>query len=822
MTNWQKPLISLVFLAVMLGFAYLQTQAPAPRTDTGLDYTALTEHVAVIAAKPHPMGSQANREARDYIVRYFEGLGLETEVQKTTVVYRHPFQSQNRTIIGSVENVIARLPGTAKAAGQEMKDLLLMAHYDSRADGPGAGDDASGTASIMEVARIMVDGPAPLRDVVFLITDGEEMGLLGAQGYFRQHSTAKDVGLVLNFEARGSSGTSSMFETSDGNSWLVEQLRGVAPDLVASSLSYEIYQRMPNDTDMSISRGEGIAGLNFAFISGLYDYHAMSDSPENLDPNTLVQQANYVLASAQHFANLDQWAITTENSSYFTVWTGVTVAYSQNLAIILGLLVLLSGVWLFARALRAGIISWASLGSGLISLVVLIIFISNVFESMIDYQSSADAGIARLISLGEWPLLAYSVLTIGMVAWFGHALKRGIGNRATLIAVLLLASVMLVSGRPWMTAIGLPLILAPLLRFVGGRSNRANLWGATIVVWWLLAATVLFIAPNASYALIWPLASVLLGIALWGRFESLEKQFASVLGASIIPLILLAPLIILAYLALGTTLPQGIMILTVLCLLMIWPLISNIGSMANGKGSAVLIGAGLVMTLSVLFGRGFDSRHPRGEELFYAFDAEQRQGFWLSPDAREGSWLEEFIGSDAENFNVTQILPGYEQEAMMRATAAPEVRAATLVVTNDQLIDGKRELRLQLRSPVGAEYINLLLSRELEFFSATVNGFPVVVPVTKPVETSGSQGVDAMKAKDKSQSEAWWRWRWYGLPQEGAEIVLTIAVNQALTVKIIEVDYGMPDGAPARPVDSMPKPYTWSDSMVIFQTLNID
>ena len=496
MTNWQKPLISLVFLAVMLGFAYLQTQAPAPRTDTGLDYTALTEHVAVIAAKPHPMGSQANREARDYIVRYFEGLGLETEVQKTTVVYRHPFQSQNRTIIGSVENVIARLPGTAKAAGQEIKDLLLMAHYDSRADGPGAGDDASGTASIMEVARIMVDGPAPLRDVVFLITDGEEMGLLGAQGYFRQHSTAKDVGLVLNFEARGSSGTSSMFETSDGNSWLVEQLRGVAPDLVASSLSYEIYQRMPNDTDMSISRGEGIAGLNFAFISGLYDYHAMSDSPENLDPNTLVQQANYVLASAQHFANLDQWAITTENSSYFTVWTGVTVAYSQNLAIILGLLVLLSGVWLFARALRAGIISWASLGSGLISLVVLIIFISNVFESMIDYQSSADAGIARLISLGEWPLLAYSVLTIGMVAWFGHALKRGIGNRATLIAVLLLASVMLVSGRPWMTAIGLPLILAPLLRFVGGRSNRANLWGATIVVWWLLAATVLFYCPK--------------------------------------------------------------------------------------------------------------------------------------------------------------------------------------------------------------------------------------------------------------------------------------------------------------------------------------
>jgi hypothetical protein len=79
-----------------------------------------------------------------------------------------------------------------------------------------------------------------------------------------------------------------------------------------------------------------------------------------------------------------------------------------------------------------------------------------------------------------------------------------------------------------------------------------------------------------------------------------------------------------------------------------------------------------------------------------------------------------------------------------------------------------------------------------------------------------------MKAKDQSSAQSWWRWRWYGLPEEGAEIVLMLNGDQAVTVKIVEVDYGMPEGAALRPDNSMLKPYTWSDSMVIFQTLELD
>ncbi len=362
MTNWQRSLLSFVFLFIMLVFAYQQTLAPAPRADSDLDYAALSRHVSVIAARPHTMGSAANREVRDYIVAYFESLGLATGVQKATVVYRHPTRPTNATIIGNVENIIARLPGASTALDGGADDLVLMAHYDSRPDGPGAADDASGTASVMEVARIMVAGPRPVHDVVFLITDGEEMGLLGAQGFFRQHPAAKKVGLVLDLEARGSYGASSMFETSENNAWLIDHLLESAPDLVASSLSYEIYRYMPNDTDMSISKGEGIAGLNFAFVAGLFDYHAMTDTPENLDPGTLAQQANYLLGTALHFANLHDWQSAKGDKTYFNLWRGTLVSYSQGVAVAIGLVVLILGLWVFGAALRAGTISKAPSG----------------------------------------------------------------------------------------------------------------------------------------------------------------------------------------------------------------------------------------------------------------------------------------------------------------------------------------------------------------------------------------------------------------------------------------------------------------------------
>ncbi len=820
MSNWSKSLVSLAVLAVMLTFAYLQTMAPAARPDSGLDYKALSRHVSVIAGKPHPMGSAANREVRDYIVGYFESLGLATEVQKTTVVYRHPNKSSDRTTIANVENIIARLPGKTPDANRGKNDLVLMAHYDSRPLTTGAADDASGTASVMEAARVLVRGPAPAHDVIFLITDGEEMGLLGAQGFFRQHPAAEHVGMVLDFEARGSYGASSMFETSEQNAWLIRNLIESARDLVASSLSYEIYRRMPNDTDMSISKGEGIPGLNFAFVSGLADYHAATDTPENLDRDTLAQQANYALDTARHFAMLDEWQTGSADVTYFNLWQGRVVSYSQAVAVGLGLIVLVLGLWVFVSALRAGTLKLSSLGSGLLGLVVLVLIVSNVFESMIDYMATADAGIERLLSLGEWPLLAYFVTTLGISAWFAAAIRRGFRQVEIWVVVLALAAVSLMAGRPWAGTLLIVLILAPGMYFLRSRKNIPDLWGAALWLWWLLTAAILYFAPNASYVLVWPLTSVLLGFAVLRKKgpATTGTLFLPALICSFVPLLLIPPLIIMAYLALGSSLPQMIMIIVAVALLLIWPFIQNMDTASSGKPGLLLLAAGLVMTMVVVFDRDFDARHPRGESLFYAYDGDQQAGYWLSPDARPGSWLGDFMGKGAEAFNLNLILPGYDEDVLRRRHDLPGIKMATLEVTGDYMVEERREVSLHLQSLAGAEYINLLFSTDAGISSATVNGFAVEVPQSLADDKNGGGKPDANKNKDKGMDSNWWRWRWYGLPASGADIVVRLPPELGLKIKIIEVVYGLPDSAPRRPMGSMPRPYTWSDSRVIFQT----
>ena len=204
---------------------------------------------------------------------------------------------------------------------------------------------------------------------------------------------------------------------------------------MASSLSYEIYRQMPNDTDMSISKGEGIPGLNFAFTAGLFDYHAMTDSAENLDVNTLAHQANYVLATAQHFANLENWQTAAGDQTYFNLWRGTLVSYSQGLAVAFGLLVLLAGCVAVCDRLRAGTITWGSVGTGFLGLLIIFLMVYSVFENLNAYVQKADAGIMRMTSLGEWPFLAFFIITLGLSVWFGNRVKRGLSRLDVLVTV---------------------------------------------------------------------------------------------------------------------------------------------------------------------------------------------------------------------------------------------------------------------------------------------------------------------------------------------------------------------------------------------------
>src|SRR5882672_9723418 len=233
----------LIAAAAWLAIALQEPPSPGGGELPAKDFSARRAmlDVRAIAERPHPIGSADHARVREHIVGRLRALGLEPQLQETTAVFAKD------GVAGRVTNILARLKGTANT-----RAVMLSAHYDSVAAGPGAADDAAAVASLLETLRALRSRPALRNDVIILITDGEEAGLLGAAAFMAEHPWSKDVGLVLNFDARGNRGPVLMFETTRGNSQLIGLMHERVRDPRSSSLSQAVYQYLPNDTDLTV------------------------------------------------------------------------------------------------------------------------------------------------------------------------------------------------------------------------------------------------------------------------------------------------------------------------------------------------------------------------------------------------------------------------------------------------------------------------------------------------------------------------------------------------------------------------------------------
>jgi len=302
---------------------------PAPASAPPQDFSAARalEHVRAIAQKPHPVGSAEHQRVRDYIRAELARLGLNSEIEAGFAeVSLGRFHGS-----GNVENIVARLPGSANT-----RPLMLAAHYDSVPRGPGAADDAHGVAVLLETLRALRSGPPLRNDVIFLITDGEERGLLGAILFMREHPWRSEPAAVLNFEARGTGGNAFMFETSAGNEWLIRDLAAAVPQADASSFSYEVYRRMPNNTDLTVFKRGGLAGMNFAFIGHVENYHRATDDVAHLDPRSVQEQGRYALSLARRLGNEDLRAKQTGDAIYFATPMTPLMVYPASWSMFIG------------------------------------------------------------------------------------------------------------------------------------------------------------------------------------------------------------------------------------------------------------------------------------------------------------------------------------------------------------------------------------------------------------------------------------------------------------------------------------------------------
>ncbi|MDR0267448.1 M20/M25/M40 family metallo-hydrolase [Paenibacillus sp.] len=397
--------VSLFIVILAVSSLWFENPPKGKGTDTaenGFSADRAFVYLTHIAKEPHTPFLPEHEMVRTYIVDQFSKLGLDVMVESyPTKIINRGNGNGNEDV--TLYNIIATLKGSLK--GQA---LMMSAHYDSVPSGPGANDDGVAVAALLETARALKAQGKPLHDILFVITDGEEEGLLGAETFWKASRFKDRVGMVANFEAKGASGPSLMFQTSDANSKLIHEFASIAPAPVSNSFLADLYRTMPNDTDLTVSLREGIPGLNFAYVASWEKYHTTDDSIENVSKATLQHHGENALAIASHFGAMDLSQLkSAEDAEYFNLY-GKILYYPQSvnlpLAIVLtaALLVLF---WLFAKkqSLRLG-----KIATGVVFVVIGVLLSALVSFGFYELLNKIDTGIH--IQVYNFSFLAITLL----------------------------------------------------------------------------------------------------------------------------------------------------------------------------------------------------------------------------------------------------------------------------------------------------------------------------------------------------------------------------------------------------------------------------
>ena len=285
-----------VWFLAKYGYARPQVLGPdAPATQFSEARAYATLGRLLGAERPHPVSSDENAAVRARIVAEFSKLGIKASTY--TAFTCNAWRGFAFVPCATVSDIIAEiLPGPGRA-------VVLLAHYDSVPAGPGASDDESGVATVLETARALrAQNTKSLHPVIAVITDGEEAGLLGANAFLENAALRARVGAVVNVEARGTQGRSLLFQTSPKDSALIDLYSRAVQFYSTSSLFAEIYKRLPNDTDLTLFLKQGVPAYNFAFSDNVADYHTPLDLRRNLSHLTLQEQGDNMLAMATTLA----------------------------------------------------------------------------------------------------------------------------------------------------------------------------------------------------------------------------------------------------------------------------------------------------------------------------------------------------------------------------------------------------------------------------------------------------------------------------------------------------------------------------------------
>jgi hypothetical protein len=709
-------------------------------------------HLEAIARVPSPTGSVANARVRDYIIGEIRALGLTPEIQSTVAI--HPDGTAFQA-----DNVLVRLPGS-----DSTKAVLIAGHYDGIASGPGAGDNRLSNAAMLEAIRAL-QAREPLRnDVIFLFSDGEEYGLVGAQAFIEEHPWARDVGVVFNYDATNVRGAHVLMKTTSDDGWLVRNLVAADAGVFLKSQQNSERDKEAFGTDFDAFRKAGYTAADMNNWTNAATYHTRVDSVANLDEKKLQAYGDSMVGLTRHFGSIDLRETRAGDRIYTSIFdTNLVVHYPKSWTWPLTLVAAAGVAAVLAigiRRRRLAPVTLALSGAALLGLLLISTVLAEVAWGVIkgthaevQWQQEVDIYQGSLLFGG---LAAFVIAGfLAFLAWGGWRFGVGHLQAASLVLVLLVA-ITFAAADPFFSYVALwPLLAVTVavgasLFLPEGKTGRDRVLRAGV---FLLGAV--------------PVLGVFVPL-LWRGLVNSSKDAAAV------PVFVLLLLVALLVSVIDIALP------------------SRRSRRLWLAGGAVLVG--VVLLGPGLARSGFNAEQPRPHTLFYTMNADTGTARWATLDENPDVWIAQFVPKATAEATTA--------EAVLRIAASPledsdwlipsikawtsdapalSAPAPTLTVLSDRREGDVRTLRLRVASPRGGRLVSV--APEQEVVQASVAG--------KPIDVYPG-----------------WRFVFVGVPAAGVELELVLRGSGPTRFTVFDQTDGLPPSLAARyspePEDTMP------------------
>ena len=764
------PIISFLIIVSVIywSFADMLPSYSENKTVTKTEFSInnALAHLKEISKTTHYTGSEDHIKVQNYIVNELKKLGLQPEIQQQVSINNKWRAATNNA------NIIATIKGSETG-----KSLVLLSHYDSNPHSSlGASDAGSGVVTILESVRaFLAKNKTPKNDVHIVITDAEELGLLGAKAFVDKHPLAKNVGLVLNFEARGSGGPSYMLmETNGKNSKLLTEFIKANPTYpAANSLMYSIYKMLPNDTDLTVFRENGnINGFNFAFIGDHFDYHTAQDSYERLDRETLLHQADYLMTTLNYFANSDLSNLESTKDHIYTNFPFTTLLhypFSWILPMLIVAFLLLLGILFFGIALNK--ITIKGLLKGFtpftISLVVCVGISFFLWKGIILIHPHYNDILHGFTYNGYEYIAAFALLNI----WLLFKIYRPFFKKYS----------------------GADLVVAPL-------------------IFWLIINVLIFIYLKGAAYFIIPVYFALLTLGIFIFIDTKRTTKIAVSTILAIPILyIFAPQIKMFPVGLGL---KNLFISGLFLVLIFGLMIPIFASYKSRKTLVKIIGfATLFFFGFATYNSGFNEENKKPNSAVFINDVDSNQSYWATYDSKSDAYTKQFFGDNPTKGNFTGTTSKskyntsykFHKKTTNRAINPPEI--STL---HDTIIGNFRNISLHIKPQRSVNKFELIANTSIEFNAIGVQN--VFLDKKKETDTfkvkKGTILSYFMAAKDSI-----------------LKVDFTINKNSNPNISLIESSFDLQTNPlfniKPRTKEMMPMPFVTNDAVITIQKIKL-